>query len=84
MREWIQRTESFDDMKHTPSEEPRFKVMKDLHEYLEETFPKVYEKLQVEKVQEYGLLITWKGKDESLKPVVLMARMLIALFRVGK
>ncbi|GAA5938609.1 M20 family metallopeptidase [Sporobolomyces koalae] len=67
------RTESFDDMKHTPQEEPRFSVMADLHEYLEKTYPAVYDKLQVEKVQEYGLLITWKGKDESLKPIVLMA-----------
>ncbi|GAA6011066.1 hypothetical protein JCM11491_005925 [Sporobolomyces phaffii] len=67
------RTESFDDMKHTPAEEPRFAVMGHLHEYLEKTFPVVYEKLEVEKVQEYGLLITWKGKKEHLKPVVLMA-----------
>ncbi|GAA5829218.1 hypothetical protein JCM3766R1_001022 [Sporobolomyces carnicolor] len=66
------RTESFDDMKHTPAEEPRFSVMADLHKYLEDTFPAIYDKLQVEKVQEYGLLITWKGKDEG-KPVVLMA-----------
>lgn len=69
----LQRTESFDDMKHTPAEEPRFSVMADLHKYLEDTFPAIYDKLQVEKVQEYGLLITWKGKDEG-KPVVLMAR----------
>jgi len=48
--------------------------MGDLHKYLEETFPAVYERLQVEKVQEYGLLITWKGKNEKLKPIVLMAR----------
>jgi Gly-Xaa carboxypeptidase len=61
-------------MKHTPAEEPRFKVMGHLHEYLEKTFPAVYEKLEVEKVQEYGLLITWKGKNEKLKPIVLMAR----------
>ena len=63
-------------MKHTPSEEPRFKVMKDLHEYLEKTFPKVYERLEVERVREFGLLITWKGKNQGLKPIVLMARTL--------
>ncbi|GAA5980377.1 hypothetical protein JCM5350_000964 [Sporobolomyces pararoseus] len=69
----MQRTESFDDMKHTPAEEPRFSVMADLHKYLEKTFPQVYDKLEVEKTQEYALLITWKGKNDKLKPVVLMA-----------
>jgi len=63
-------------MKHSPSEEPRFKVMKDLHKYLETTFPNVYERLEVERVREYGLLITWKGKNQGLKPIVLMARTL--------
>ncbi|GAA5905525.1 M20 family metallopeptidase [Sporobolomyces salmoneus] len=66
------RTESFDDMKDIPAEEPRFAVFADLHKYLEQTYPRVYENLQVEKVQEYGLLITWKGKMEG-KPIVLMA-----------
>ncbi|GAA5996034.1 Gly-Xaa carboxypeptidase [Rhodotorula paludigena] len=65
------RTESFDDMgDHT---DPRFEVMGNLHAYLEKTFPRVYAKLDVDKVQQYGLLLTWKGSDEKLKPIVLMA-----------
>ncbi|CEQ42341.1 SPOSA6832_04155 [Sporobolomyces salmonicolor] len=67
------RTESFDDMNLDPSKEPRFEIMGQLHEYLERTFPRVFKELEVEKVQKYGLLLTWKGKDEGLKPVVLMA-----------
>ncbi|GAA5902875.1 hypothetical protein JCM5296_006320 [Sporobolomyces johnsonii] len=67
------RTESFDDMDLDPTKEPRFEIMGQLHEYLERTFPRVFETLEVEKVQKYGLLLTWKGEDEGLKPVVLMA-----------
>ncbi|GAA5860767.1 hypothetical protein JCM1840_001956 [Sporobolomyces johnsonii] len=67
------RTESFDDMNLDPTKEPRFEIMGQLHEYLERTFPRVFETLEVEKVQKYGLLLTWKGEDEGLKPVVLMA-----------
>ncbi|BGP00603.1 hypothetical protein JCM10021v2_004291 [Rhodotorula toruloides] len=65
------RTESFDDM--AGPEDPRFEPFGNLHTYLESTFPRVYSTLQVEKVQKYGLLLTWKGEDEGLKPVVLMA-----------
>ncbi|GAA6064215.1 hypothetical protein JCM10212_003824 [Sporobolomyces blumeae] len=67
------RTESFDDMKGTPDDEPRFDPFANLHTYLEATFPKVYEHLDVEKVNTYGLLLTWKGQDDRLKPIVLMA-----------
>ncbi|GAA6033233.1 hypothetical protein JCM8097_003008 [Rhodosporidiobolus ruineniae] len=66
------RTESFDDM-GSPYEDSRFDAFAPLHDYLEKTFPRVFDKLEVEKVQKYGLLLTWKGKEEKLKPVVLMA-----------
>ncbi|GAA5821772.1 hypothetical protein JCM11251_001018 [Rhodosporidiobolus azoricus] len=66
------RTESFDNM-GSPYEDSRFDVYGDLHKYLESTFPRVYERLDVEKVQKWGLLLTWKGKEDKLKPVVLMA-----------
>ncbi|GAA6016815.1 hypothetical protein JCM10207_003261 [Rhodosporidiobolus poonsookiae] len=66
------RTESFDDM-GTPDDDARFDAFADLHKYLEETYPRVYETFEVEKVQKYGLLLTWKGKEAKLKPVVLMA-----------
>ena len=44
-----------------------------LHKYLEQTFPKVHSTLTKELVGEYSLLYTWKGRDESLKPILLMA-----------
>lgn len=44
-----------------------------LHKYLEQTFPKVHSTLTKELVGEYSLLYTWKGRDEKLKPILLMA-----------
>jgi Gly-Xaa carboxypeptidase len=59
-------------------EDPRFEVMKGLHEYLEKTFPRVYETLDVEKVATYGILATWKGSNEKLKPVVCLSASFLA------
>ncbi|EJS43212.1 cps1p [Saccharomyces arboricola H-6] len=44
-----------------------------LHEYLEKTFPHVHEQLQLEKINELGLLYTWEGSEPELKPLLLMA-----------
>ena len=46
-----------------------------LHEYLKETFPKVHSSLTKETVNTYSLLYTWKGSDETLKPILLMAHL---------
>ncbi|WP_199099826.1 M20 family peptidase [Dyella sp. ASV21] len=43
------------------------------HAYLAEQFPRVHHALQVEEVGHGGLLITWKGQDTSVAPVILMA-----------
>jgi carboxypeptidase PM20D1 len=42
------------------------------HAYLEQTFPKVYEKLDHEVIGANNLLFTWKGTDPSLKPIVML------------
>ncbi len=44
-----------------------------LHKYLEQIFPKVHSTLTKELVGDYSLLYTWKGSDEKLKPILLMA-----------
>jgi Gly-Xaa carboxypeptidase len=46
---------------------------KKFHKYLETTFPTVYEHLEVDKVNTYGLVFTWKGTSKKLKPLVLTA-----------
>ncbi|KAJ7435957.1 hypothetical protein B0H11DRAFT_2111863 [Mycena galericulata] len=41
--------------------------------YLKETFPDVFAALTLEHFATHGLLLTWKGSDASLQPIVLMA-----------
>ncbi|KAI9743933.1 MAG: hypothetical protein M1818_002667 [Claussenomyces sp. TS43310] len=65
-------TESFDDMGRV-GEDPRWNVFADFHAYLERTFPLVFTKLDVAKVNTYGIVITWEGSDDSLKPFLFMA-----------
>ncbi|KAG4439432.1 hypothetical protein IFR05_005079 [Cadophora sp. M221] len=54
-------------------EDPRWDVFYELPKYLKDTFPKVYEVLDVVTINEHAFLYTWKGSDSSLKPVVFMA-----------
>jgi carboxypeptidase PM20D1 len=44
-----------------------------LHKYLEQIFPKAHSTLNKELVGDYSLLYTWKGRDERLRPILLMA-----------
>ena len=43
------------------------------HKFLAQAFPKTHGQLKKEVINKYSLLYTWKGSDESLKPVILMA-----------
>lgn len=65
-------TESFDDMGEI-GEDKRWDVMYDFAAYLKSTFPRVHDSLTVETVNVHGLLYTWKGTNETLKPTLLMA-----------
>lgn len=56
-----------------PYQEPRYAVFQTFHDYLEQAFPLVHSKLSIEKVAKFGLLVTYKGSEEDLKPIVLMA-----------
>ncbi|KAK3988235.1 hypothetical protein QBC44DRAFT_329732 [Cladorrhinum sp. PSN332] len=66
------KTESFDDLGEV-GQDPRWDVFYGFHTYLEKTFPLIHEKLQVEKINTHGLVYTWKGSDDALKPTLLMA-----------
>jgi carboxypeptidase PM20D1 len=46
-----------------------------LHETLEDSFPAVYKALSIEKINEFSLLMTWKGSDSALRPIILMSHM---------
>ncbi len=62
------KTVSFSDSAKTDSS-----VFLALHRYLAQTYPLVHQKLALEKVAHYSLVYTWKGKNPTLKPVILMA-----------
>jgi hypothetical protein len=66
------RSESFDDLDEVGKDD-RWEVFSNVHDYLESKFPNVHKTLEKETVNKFGLLYTWKGKDESLKPLLLMA-----------
>ncbi|KAJ3823013.1 carboxypeptidase S [Lentinula raphanica] len=65
-------TETYDDMGPV-GEDPRWENRLQFHDYLEKTFPLVHTYLKLEKINTYGLLYTWQGSDDSLKPSLLMA-----------
>ncbi|BEJ12254.1 hypothetical protein CspHIS471_0207140 [Cutaneotrichosporon sp. HIS471] len=66
------RTETFDDMPMNASD-PVFDVFYQFEEYLRTTFPLFHKATKLERVNTHGLLFTWEGTDESLKPMILMA-----------
>ncbi len=66
------KSESFDDLGDI-GKDPRWEVFFVFYAYLEKTFPLIHSRLVAEKVNTHGLLYTWKGSDESLKPTLLMA-----------
>lgn len=43
------------------------------HDYLKLTFPTVFEQLEVEYVNTYGIVLYWKGSNKLLKPLMLTA-----------
>ncbi|MDA9555119.1 M20/M25/M40 family metallo-hydrolase [Pelobium sp.] len=42
-------------------------------EFLTKSYPLVFSKLQLERVNHFGLILHWKGKSTNAQPVVLMA-----------
>lgn len=66
-------TVMFDHPPEVDEDPTYFEKFKKFHKYLETTFPLVYENLDVTTVNTYGLVFTWKGSDESLKPLLLTA-----------
>lgn len=43
------------------------------HQFLSKSFPLVFSKMELEKVNQLTLVLKWKGKSDQAKPVVLMA-----------
>ncbi|KAG0709231.1 hypothetical protein DFH29DRAFT_887125 [Suillus ampliporus] len=64
-------TESYDD-NGPVGEDSRWDTFAELHRVLEATFPRVYESLDVTKVNTYGLVFHWQGSTTA-KPYLLAA-----------
>ncbi|KAJ7197362.1 carboxypeptidase S [Mycena pura] len=64
-------TETFDEMGPV-GEDPRWITRGPFVEHLREAFPRVHASLDLQKVNTYGLIYTWQGSDETLKPLLLM------------
>ncbi|SOV01434.1 uncharacterized protein UDID_00977 [Ustilago sp. UG-2017a] len=57
-----------------PNDVPeRWEAFPKFAEWLETEFPRAHERLELEKVHQHGLLYTWRGSDEFLKPLLMMA-----------
>lgn len=70
----IQIPTEIQDVNPEPADDPEYYAhFYEFHRYLEKTFPLVHQKLELEKVNELGLLYTWEGSDPDLKPVLFMA-----------
>lgn len=52
--------------------EPNAPAFAAFHSFLMESFPLVFEQLELERINEWTLFFTWAGADPALKPVVLM------------
>jgi carboxypeptidase PM20D1 len=48
---------------------------RNFHAFLVKSFPRIHTQLTTEVVNDYSLLYTWKGKDDQLKPILLMAHL---------
>ncbi|MDD4569459.1 MAG: M20 family peptidase [Tepidanaerobacteraceae bacterium] len=46
-----------------------------LHKYLEETYPLVHSKLEMERVNDHSLLYRWPGSEKNKKPILLTCHM---------
>lgn len=70
----IQIPTEIEDVHPSPVDQPEYyKHFRELHDYLEKVYPLVHQHLKLEKVNELGLLYTWEGSNQDLKPLLLMA-----------
>lgn len=65
-------SESYDDLGEVGTD-PRWDIFYKVEEFFKKSFPETHKQLTLDKVNTHGLIYTWKGSDESLKPVLLAA-----------
>ena len=65
-------TESFDDNGDV-DEDPRWRTFDGFHDTLKDLFPFLHSHVVLEKVNRYGLVYTFQGASQNLKPLLLTA-----------
>ncbi|HEV8580738.1 MAG TPA: M20 family peptidase [Thermoanaerobaculia bacterium] len=63
----------FPTISHEDGRNVEAEAFRGLHQYLQQTFPRVHAALTREVVADHSLLYTWKGKDPALAPILLMS-----------
>jgi len=61
----------FQTVSHQNSEQIDYSVFVAFHQFLRETYPAVFDRLEVEVVADYSLVMTLAGSNTDLKPVLL-------------
>ncbi len=61
----------FQTVSHQNSEQIDYSVFIDFHQFLRDTYPAVFDQLEVEVVADYSLVMTLPGSNADLKPVLL-------------
>lgn len=70
----IQIPTEVEDIHPAPADDPDYyEHFREFHNYLAQTYPLVHKHLKLEKINQFGLLYTWEGSNNDLKPLVLMA-----------
>lgn len=56
-----------------PGKDPVWKHMSQFRKYLRKEYPLIHRHLNLERINEHGLVYTWKGENPSLKPTLFLA-----------
>ncbi|KAK2614257.1 hypothetical protein N8I77_001103 [Diaporthe amygdali] len=56
-----------------PGEDPVWKPMSTFRKYLMKTFPLIHRHLKLEQINKHGLVYTWEGRNQFLKPTLFLA-----------
>jgi carboxypeptidase PM20D1 len=71
----LQRLIQFKTISYSDSTSPDPVPFTELHQYLQTAWPLVHQTLQREVISQYSLVYHWKGRDASLRPLLLLAHM---------
>jgi carboxypeptidase PM20D1 len=71
----LQRLIQFKTISWSDTTQPDSTQFIGMHQYLQTTWPLVHQTMQREVISKFSLLYHWKGKDPSLRPLLLLAHM---------